>query len=57
MSIITHSGARKRAKKERQVYRLLRVEDVQPALLAHEVHVLWPDDGVWYAAVIEKVRS
>lgn len=52
---VPYAGARKRAKRERQVYRLLRAEDVQPALLAQEVHILWPDDGVWYGAVIEKV--
>lgn len=39
------------------MYRLLKEEDVQPALLAQEVYVLWPDDGVWYAAVVEKVRE
>jgi hypothetical protein len=46
---------RRRSKRERQVYRLLRAADVRPALLAQEVHILWPDDGVWYLAVIEKV--
>jgi hypothetical protein len=38
------------------VYRVLSLADVAPDLLMAEVYVLWPDDGVWYAAIVEKVR-
>lgn len=27
------------------------------ALLEQEVHILWPDNGVWYGAVIKEVRD
>lgn len=51
------AGGRRRGKRGRQVYRLLRAADVAPALLGMDVFVLWPDDGIWYAAVVEKVRG
>lgn len=40
-----------------EVYRLLRRADVSDALLEQEVHILWPDNGVWYGAVIKDVRN
>ena len=50
------SGGR-RSKRARLVYRLLRDADVRPQLLGEEVHILWPDDGVWYLAVVQRVRA
>lgn len=50
-------GGRKRSKRERLVYRLLSLADVRPQLLGEEVHILWPDDGVWYMAIVERVSA
>lgn len=35
------------------VYRLLDEKDVTADLVDREVHVLWPDDGTWYAAIVQ----
>lgn len=48
-------GATRRSKRGRLVYRLLKEADVRPKLLGEEVHILWPDDGVWYIAVVQQV--
>lgn len=39
-----------------EVYRPLRRADVTDGLLGKEVHILWPDNGVWYRAVLNEVR-
>ena len=41
----------------KQVYRLLRPRDVAPSLVGRDVHVLWPDDGTWYAARVRRVSA
>jgi hypothetical protein len=41
----------------RSVYRLLTKRDVKQELQDSTLHILWPDDGVWYAAEIEEVSS
>jgi hypothetical protein len=40
----------------RRVYRLLKARDVKPTLKGTEVHILWPDNGVWYMAEVLQVR-
>lgn len=42
---------------QRQVYKLLRAKDIKPGLEKKTLHILWPDDGKWYAADIEEVRG
>lgn len=46
-------------KRTRSVYRLLRKADIRPDLVGRSVHILWPDNGRWYEAVVRKllVRS
>lgn len=39
----------------RRVYRLLKARDVKPTLKDTEVHILWPDNGVWYMAEVLQV--
>lgn len=40
----------------RRVYRLLKLRDVKPTLKDTEVHILWPDNGIWYLAEVLEVR-
>lgn len=40
----------------RRVYRLLKGRDIKASLKDTEVHVLWPDNGVWYLAEVMEVR-
>ncbi len=37
------------------VYRLVKKEELTGSLLHQTVYVLWPDDGIWYQAVVKKV--
>jgi len=39
-----------------EVYRPLRRGDITSDLLGKEVHILWPDNGVWYRAILNEVR-
>jgi hypothetical protein len=41
----------------RRVYRLLKTRDIRPSLKDTEVHVLWPDNGIWYLAEVLEVRN
>jgi hypothetical protein len=41
----------------RRVYRLLKTRDIRPSLKDTEVHVLWPDNGIWYLAEVLEVRD
>lgn len=41
----------------RRVYRLLKRRDIKPSLKDTEVHILWPDNGVWYLAEVIEVRE
>lgn len=40
----------------RRVYRLLKPRDIKPKLKDTEVHILWPDNGIWYMADVHEVR-
>ncbi len=40
----------------RRVYKLLANNDVRASLKDKQIHILWPEDGQWYAADIEEVR-
>eukprot|EP00877_Chromochloris_zofingiensis_P014893 jgi/Chrzof1/9658/Cz04g11080.t1 len=46
----------KRSKPLREVYRILTKKDVHRDLKDQQVHILWPVDGVWYAADILELR-
>jgi hypothetical protein len=39
----------------RRVYRLLKMRDIKPTLKDTEVHILWPDNGIWYLAEVLEV--
>ena len=39
-----------------EVYRPLRRGDITSDLLGKEVHILWPDNGVWYRAILNEVH-
>ncbi|KAK9828602.1 hypothetical protein WJX72_000989 [[Myrmecia] bisecta] len=38
------------------VYRLLNRKDVNKDLYVTAIHLLWPDNGVWYEAEVKKLR-
>jgi hypothetical protein len=40
---------------KRRVYKLLALTDVRAALKDKQIHILWPEDGKWYAADIDEV--
>jgi hypothetical protein len=41
----------------RRVYRLLKMRDIKPTLKDTEVHILWPDNGIWYLAEVLEVSA
>ena len=47
---------RERKKQHKHVYRILNAKDISKKLLEREVFTVWPDNGLWYPAHIEKAR-
>ncbi len=41
---------------KQQVFKLLKRRDVTSDLLEETVHIVWPDNGAWYAATVKQVR-
>ncbi len=41
---------------KKQVFKLLKRRDVTSDLLEETVHIVWPDNGAWYAATVKQVR-
>lgn len=52
-------GTASEQKRTRKIYRLLRKADIKSDLIGRSVHILWPDNGRWYEALVKKllVRS
>lgn len=44
---------RPRAKK---VFRLLKRRDITADLVNQVIHIVWPDNQIWYAAIVNKVK-
>lgn len=53
--LFERAESRKTTKK--YVLRLLSEKDVTENLLGEEIFLLWPDDGLWYPAEIQKVDA
>lgn len=39
----------------REIFRLVRKDEINDKLLEKALYIRWPDDGVWYRAKIKKV--